>query len=502
MISHQVLTKCSLLLFLLSTAACSLKFQVEAPNDDISEACQSNSLQGVEVFCKEGSKKLSAKGDWTNVPLSSSSLPGLVVFAEIGTAEANERLANDQGGQNPMADLLSGKGVKDPVAKAVMRDLTPHLRTMANNLLVAHLKRTISTYGAKYGRIYFVRGNTGLKNDFLNAIKIAVKNHPKVDIFAIGHGGPSNWSMDKDLKDENDLTSTEVISFAKKNLSLEERGKVKTIFNTQCFMAMPASETTPSMLDGFVQAFPHVNAYGSLMINFMFFHRDWVMFEKYYETGDFKLAYLVATEAMTKNIATRAPRASISFPAMAGKGCIRVLGFKKCEVQSFLMPSSGIDLADGLSIINSSFPVVAIDGRLNVSEATPHLAAIASSLKYSKSGSQRNTAKAATYMASAFSGSSLRDPSSVTVFKPKQKDETANKGQISAKLGTLNSQLTALNKKLSAVRARCETDFLASKQEQQKAEIKAKCDEEIYPMDNQRKEMLSQISVLQYALAR
>lgn len=345
--------KLLLVLFLISilTIGCSpnVKMRFDTPDDEVSMVCEHGKLGKVPVIC----------GDYDQFVNSNQkfSRAGLVMVIEVGTFAANRGL----GDQNPFSAMLRSG------ALASMTDIQPHIRPLLHNLFLAFMERTLQGDIRRYDQVYIAHlpGNQkkGLKRKFLDAISAATKTHPKVDLMMVGHAITGEILMSPDLEKRNEavnLTAQQLVQFSKKKLSASERNKVRAIFQTHCYVAKKNTEVpaghAASMYEAYAKSFPKSEFYGSVGVNTFPLHRDFVMFEKFYQTLNFKLAHRLAVRTIKTTPHNGDERTRIVFPSLRIKGCIDLFFGDKCENRTVSTGTVGTR-ASIQKLIDSSMPI-------------------------------------------------------------------------------------------------------------------------------------------------
>jgi hypothetical protein len=296
--------------------------------------------------------------------------PGLIVLIEAGTWDANLALM----AHPTVSDFRASSFTKLITTLTVplkAEALLPHFRTFLSNFVLAFLVHTFTapntTTGVptpqRYGHVYFVKSDAELKKIFLKTLRKATLIHPKVDLFLVTNGVPSTLLLTKELNPTSpaNLKGEELHDWAmlNANMTLQQRNKVRTIFGTQSFLGkgLPAPGL-PGMFQwsfykGLKDTFLQSKFYGSGKRNHYPLHRDFVMFEKYYELNNFMIARGIA-DFMMRNNQDSSLRNQIVFPAIQGLGCMYVLGERICKAQA--QPPS--PLATNTGMYNASMPVV------------------------------------------------------------------------------------------------------------------------------------------------
>lgn len=325
-----------------------VKLKFDKPDDEIAMMCEFGKLGKVPVVCGDYSEAIAGK---------KFSKSALVVVIEVGTFAANRGL----GSENPFSAMLKSGEL------ASYTDLHPHIRPLLHNLLLAFLEKTLSAEVVKYDQVYIAHlpdsQSNGLKKKFMNALTVATKVHPQVDMMLVGHAVAGEILLTPHLA-KNDpsvnLTAQQLVDLTTKNLTLVERKKVRAIFQTYCFVTKRNSSASAghvaSLFEAYGKSFPNAEFYGSPGVNTMPLHRDFVMFEKYHATGNYKLAHRFAVRTMLTTPHDGQDRSRIVFPSLRIKGCVDLFFGDKCENRTV---STGIvgsrDSIEGL--IRNSMPM-------------------------------------------------------------------------------------------------------------------------------------------------
>ncbi len=314
--------KLVLLILTGSLAACTSDVELHAPEDGIIAACSQGSISSTRISCVT---------PYTKIASAAQGNTALIVFIEPGDYNSNLAVADES---------------VRVVASSIPSDLTqikPFLRQIMINLSVAHINYLVRTYGSRYDHIYFLRSDVAWS---AGAVALAFKNvltyNKTVDVLLQLHGSPGAVALNSTLSTKMSVAD---LNNMKSSLSLTQRERVRSIFNTACYSAQYGyyNGIYSSIAQSLVSVFPRATTYGNYGVNYGAIQRDMVNFENYYARGwDFYYSSgYFANLVMTRSIASNysAPRSTLPFPVFSIKGQARYLGFTKTEWKNVQLPA-------------------------------------------------------------------------------------------------------------------------------------------------------------------
>lgn len=317
-----MLKKLSLLIVAAAITGCSTDAEIHSPDDGIISLCAAGSLGASRVSCVTPGKRIASAAQGNTA---------LVVFIEPG--DYNSIAAQQDESVRLVANSIPSQfsGIK------------PYLRQIMINLAVGHLKFLVGTYGSRYDHIYLLRSDVAWSASSLAlALKNVLTYNKTVDLLLQVHGSPGAVALNSGLSSRMTVAD---LNNMKATLSLTQRERVRSIFNSACYSAANAyvSGVTSSIAASLVSLFPRATTYGGYGVNYGAIHRDMVNFENYYARGwDFYYSSGTFTNSvMTRTIASgySATRTTLPFPVFSVKGVARYIGFSKTEWQTVKLPA-------------------------------------------------------------------------------------------------------------------------------------------------------------------
>lgn len=317
-----MLKKITLLLFATVLTACSADIEIHSPEDGIISLCNTGSLSNTRVSCITPGERIASYAQGNTA---------LVVYIEPGDYNSNLAIADE-----------SVRVVANSIPNEYA-NIKPYLRQIMINLAVSHIRYLVTTYGSRYDHIYIFRSDTVWTP---SAITLALKNvltyNKTVDLMLQVHGNPGSLALNSTLT--NRLTVADINNM-KNTLSVTQRDRVRSIFNTACYSAVYGNYggIYSSVAQSLVNVFPRATTYGDYGVNYGAIHRDAVAFENYYARGwDFYYsAGSFSNTVMTRTIASSytATRTTLPFPLFSIRGVARYVGMTKTEWQTIKLPA-------------------------------------------------------------------------------------------------------------------------------------------------------------------